>query len=88
MTFGYVTQRYTAEFVPVLAIGALAGVTDLAGRAPSVPVRRRHVAAAAVAALALWGVTANGAMGLVNARHTWRGAPLVRLVSIQRSVSG
>ncbi len=88
MTFGYIAPRYTAEFVPVLAMGALVGFGDLAWRIPHTSRRGRRVVIGAVGALALYGLAANVAIGLVNARQTWRGEPLEQLVSLQRAISG
>lgn len=87
MAFGYVAQRYTSEFIPVLAVGSVIGFGDLARRlyGRTLPVRR--AALGGVAALAFYGMVANVAVGLVDERQNWRGGRLEQLVAVRHRIS-
>lgn len=84
--YGYLANRYTNEFLPVLVVGSTIAFVDVArrlerrGRA----VRRASLAGAAV--LALFGAYANAAAGFAMARTTWKGERLAEYVSLQVSV--
>ena len=89
MGYGYLANRYTSEFVPVLAIGAAIGIVDVARR-----VERRSAVGSQVRSppqrhcSSLFGVFANTAVGLAAARMTWRGEQLVDYVAAQRKFAG
>ena len=87
IAFGYVAQRYTSEFIPVLAVGGAIGCTDIARRLNGRSLAVRRVALIGVAGLAGYGMVANVAVGLVNERHNWRGRPLEQLIGLQHEVS-
>lgn len=91
MAFGYIAPRYTAEFVPALAVGGVVGVADIGrrlGATPGTAARRtRRGVIAAVALLASYGMIANTATGLAMARRTARGDGLVEFVGLQERLS-
>jgi hypothetical protein len=82
--FGYVAPRYTSEFLPLLALGAVIGVVDVAGRSLRAPLRRGLLVG--MCALAAYGIVAHVAIGLVNSRLNWRGDRLADLVALQVAV--
>jgi hypothetical protein len=86
LAFGYVAQRYTSEFLPLLALGATIGFVDLASRLRSVTAHIRHAAVTAVCLLAAFGIVAHVSIGVVNARRYWRGDRLADLVGLQATV--
>ncbi len=87
IAFSHVAQRYTSEFIPVLTLGAVIGFVDIAKRLQPAGVVGKRAALTAVCALAVFGITAHGAIGLVNARVAWRGDRLSDLVGIQLAVA-
>ncbi|CAN5715520.1 hypothetical protein BH24ACT5_BH24ACT5_03680 [soil metagenome] len=90
MAFGYIAPRYLAEFLPVLVLGSFVGLADIARRVSRSSGVRPRVAVGVlvvVGALAAYGVVANSAIALVNARENWRGDRLETLVSWQERVS-
>jgi len=87
MAFGYIAQRYTSEFVPVLALASIVGFTDVARRLVGCRLAVRRAALGGVAGLAAYGMVANVAVGLVNARQDWRGDRLQALIALQHDVS-
>lgn len=86
VAFGHVAQRYTSEFLPLLAVGAVLGVVDLAGRLDGRRPVIRRLAGVAVCVLAAYGIVANAAIGSVNARQHWRGDRLTALVDLQAAL--
>ena len=83
MLYGYIAYRYTADFVPAMAIcGSVAVV--LIGRwlTPARPSVRR-LAIVAVTVGAVFGIVANGAAGITAASTTWRGERLERYLQLQ-----
>ena len=87
IAFGYVAQRYTSEFVPLLAIGGAIGFTDMARRMSGHSFAVRKAALAGISCLAAYGIVANVAIGLVNERQNWRGRPLEQLIGLQHEIS-
>ncbi|WP_116996070.1 hypothetical protein [Desertimonas flava] len=87
MAFGYIAPRYLAEFVPVLALGGVVAVNDLAERVTRWDVGRRRTALGAMAVLAAYGLVANTAPAAMNAQRAWRGDSLVEMVSWQERIS-
>ncbi len=86
IAFGHVAQRYTSEFIPLLALGATIGFVDIARRMWPAGLAVKRVALAAVCALAVFGIAAHAAIGLVSARQAWRGERLEDLVALQLAV--
>jgi hypothetical protein len=87
MGFGYIAPRYTSEFIPVLAVASVIGLADLARRMHGRSVAVRKVALGGVAAVAAYGMVANVAVGLVSERQGWRGGRLEQLVALQHGIS-
>lgn len=87
MVFGYIAQRYTSEFIPVLAVGSVIGFTDLARRLHGRTLLVRKAVLGGIAVLASYGMVANVAVGLVNERQSWRGDRLEQLIGIQHGIS-
>jgi len=86
IAFGYVAQRYTSEFLPVLAVGAAIGFTDLARRMGGRSLAVRKGALVGIAGLAVYGLLANVAIGLMNERQKGRGRPLEQLIGLQHEI--
>jgi hypothetical protein len=86
IAFGYVAQRYTSEFLPLLALGATLGFVDLASRLRSVSAHVRRAAITTVCILAAFGIVAHVSVGLVDARQAWRGDRLADLVGLQATI--
>jgi hypothetical protein len=84
--FGHVAQRYTSEFLPLLALGATIGCVDLARRLQPTRAVVTRAAVAAACALAAFGIVAHVAIGVVDARQQWRGDRLDELVGLQAAV--
>jgi hypothetical protein len=83
MLYGYIANRYTADFVPALVIcGALAVVT-LARRIERCRPSGRRTVVVFLAFSAAFGSFANGAAGVSIARSTWRGDRLESFLSIR-----
>ncbi len=87
IAFSHVAQRYTSEFLPVLTLGAIIGFVDIARRLQPAGVAVKRAAVTTVCALAVFGIAAHGAIGLVNARVAWRGDRLGDLVGVQLAVA-
>ncbi len=88
LDYGYVTHRYTSEFVPFLVLGAIVGCCDIARRLTALRARWRRVAVGVVAALAAFGLLANSATAYTAAQQTWGGDKLVQYVALQRALAG
>ena len=87
IAFAYVAQRYTSEFIPVLAFGGSVGLVDLARRCQGRSWNGRRLVAGGLLALAGYGAVANLAIAVVNERQNWRGRPLEQLIGLQETVS-
>jgi hypothetical protein len=87
IAFGHVAQRYTSEFIPLLALGAAIGFVDIARRLWPAGVAIKRVVLAAICVLAVFGIAAHAAIGLVSARQSWRGERLDDLVALQLAVA-
>lgn len=88
LDYGYLTYRYASDFVPVLALGAMIGGTDLARLLPRLRLRLRVPALAMLAALTAFSVLANILTGYSTAQQTWGGQELVQYVALQRTLGG
>ena len=87
MIYGYLVYRYTAEFVPILAIGSIVGLTALISSCAALARRRRIAVFGGIAAVALFGVVANMAAGL-SMQHISNPGPLLeRYVRMQMAFS-
>jgi hypothetical protein len=91
MAYGYVTYRYTSEFVPALVVGGsigLSGVWLLLDRAGGLARVARAGGVVAMVGLTVFSVAAQVATGSQVAAQTWRGDRLVGYLDLQRRVSG
>ena len=87
LIYGYIVYRYTSEFVPILAIGSIVGLTALVSSCAAWNRRRRMWVLTAVSSLALFGVVANMAAG-IGIQHVSNPGPLLeRYVRMQMRVS-
>lgn len=86
MAFGYIAPRYLADFIPALALGSFVGWADIARRLDRSSGTRARVVVGLVVGLAVYGIVANSALALVNARQNWRGDRLESLVSAQERI--
>lgn len=87
MAFGYIAPRYLAEFVPVLAIAGGIALCDLVARVSRFPLAGRRAALGGLVVLAVYGLVANTAPAVMNARRATRGDSLTQLVSWQARIS-
>jgi hypothetical protein len=87
LVYGYIAYRYVAELLPVLAIAATVGLVDL-GHLFMLrsPVDRRRFLGG-LAALTLFGVVANRAVGLTTAAYSNPGPQLDRYLGMQEAGS-
>lgn len=76
MIYGYIGYRYTSEFIPVLAIGSIVGMTHLVSVTVPWVRARRMLLLSAVSVLAAFGVVANMAAG-VSLQHMSNPGPLL-----------
>lgn len=91
MAYGYVSYRYTSEFVPALVLGGAIGlwtVADLLGRSLRWARTLRWLFLGVAASLTAFAILANTAVGFATAAQTYRGAPLERYVGLQQRISG
>ncbi len=76
MIYGYIGYRYTSEFIPILAIGSIVGVTQLVTVTAAWARPRRLLVLSVVTVLALFGAVANMAAG-VSLQHMSNPGPLL-----------
>ena len=86
MGYGYLANRYTSDFVPMLVVGGFVGlwvVVDL------VPRRRvlRGVVVAVLGLLCVFSILAQMATGSLVAAQTWGGDRLATYLSLQQRLS-
>lgn len=84
MAFSHITFRYTADFIPLLAVGSAVASADIARRLVGRTPRTRVGAAVAIAGLTVYGIAANVAVGITEARLAARGPTLVEYLRLQR----
>ena len=77
LAFSYITFRYTADFLPLLAIGSALALAKAGEHLTRATRRGRLLALGGVGALAAFGMTANFAVAIADARVTARGDTLV-----------
>jgi hypothetical protein len=87
IAFGHVAQRYTSEFLPVLAIAAAVGIVVLAERLHGVSGRAKRVVLTGICLVTAYGIVANTAIGVVNSRQNWRGDRLADFIGLQLGIS-
>lgn len=82
MMYGYLTMRYTSEFVPALVVGGAIGLWALV---PALTRKRRPMVAGAVvmALLVIWSIVAHMATGHTASVMTGRGPALKQYVTTQ-----
>jgi hypothetical protein len=88
MAYGYIAYRYTSEFVPVLAIGAMVTAHVSIGWLRRVRPRIRTGLLVVAAVLAAYSLVLHALVGHATAATTHRGAPLEGYLSRQLGVSG
>ncbi|MGI8760524.1 MAG: hypothetical protein ACR2LF_04335 [Jatrophihabitantaceae bacterium] len=89
MGYGYVTYRYTSEFLPFLVLGSAIGVSVL--NEALARRRRRHVVKVSVLSVVslatVFSIAANMATGAALAAQTWQGDKLTQFVALQQDLS-
>jgi hypothetical protein len=83
MLYGYIAYRYTADFVPAMAVCGSVAVVLIGRWLRRARPTGRHLAIAAVTVAAVFGGVANGAAAIAAARTTWRGERLERYLRLQ-----
>ena len=85
--YGYISERYLADFMPLLMLASVIGLIDLWRRADTQSRRLRGVVLTAVAGMALFGMAANVAVA-TTAERLASGQDQVRgYVQLQKSIS-
>ena len=87
LLWGYIADRYLADFLPFLALAAAVGVVDVWRRLEKRGRRARLGAAGAVAVLGLFGVAANVALSDTPAPTAWTSGQVERYISFQLRLS-
>ncbi|MBM6399489.1 hypothetical protein [Phycicoccus sonneratiae] len=86
LMYGYVANRYTSEFVPLLVVGSAVTAWALLPRLLRGSRRRAGAVLTALALLTAYSVLVHTATGLVASAVTGRGDRLVQLLSLQHRV--
>lgn len=86
LLWGYIADRYLADFVPLLVLGSVVGIVDLWRRADQRPRRTKVTLFAAVACLAVFGVVANVGAALESV-NSWTTPQALRFVEAQKALS-
>jgi hypothetical protein len=76
LTIAYIANRYLADFLPLLALCALAGLCLLRARWTAWAPGARRLAATALALLALFGIVVNVALAVVYQRQLRPSVPI------------
>ena len=87
MFYGYISYRYTSEFVPLLVVGSAVGVADVARRLGGRSLRLQGASFAALVVLAVFSVAANTAVAFTTSRTTSPGPRLRDYVIYQEKIS-
>lgn len=86
MIYGWIENRFTADFVPFLVIASTVGMVDIWRRLEHGARRLRFVLGAIVAVLGLYGIAAN--LGLASTpQATWSIDQTLHYVEAQKSIS-
>jgi hypothetical protein len=87
LLFGYIADRYLADFLPFLALASMIGLVDIWRRFDGEGRRARSIAVAVIAALGLFGIWVNiGAA--ITPTGLWTSAQAQAFVWQQRSLGG
>jgi hypothetical protein len=86
MIFGWILERFSADFVPLLALASMIGMVDIWHRLTGKRRRTRVIASVTFALLALFGFVSN--MGFaVTPDVNWTRTQLAHYVEFQQSIS-
>jgi hypothetical protein len=86
MLWGYIAERYLADFMPLLILASIVGIVDLWRRGDRKPRRMKATLFAAVAFLALFGLVANVGAAL-ESMNSWTTSQALRFVEAQKALS-
>ncbi len=86
LAYGYVANRYTSEFVPLLVVGSVLALWTVLPPLLRGPRRRGAVVLGVLAAVTAWSTAVQAVSGLWSSAIVGRGEPLVRLLSVQHRV--
>ena len=86
MIYGWIENRYIADFVPFLIIASAVGMVDVWRRLEHGRRMLRYILGALVAVLGLYGIAANVAMASTP-QNTWSTQQRLRFVETQQSIS-
>jgi hypothetical protein len=87
LLWGYIADRYLADFVPFMFLAATVGLVDVWRRLDGRRRGARRGAFAGVAALGLFGVVANVAVSTTPAPTAWTSKQVANYISFQDKVS-
>jgi hypothetical protein len=86
LVWGYIAERYLADFLPLLVVASAVGLVDIWRRINGRSPRFRWLTLTAIAALAAFSVVANVAAA-ITPEGPWTSAQVNRFVSIQHLVT-
>ncbi|GIL34591.1 hypothetical protein [Phycicoccus sp. DTK01] len=86
LAYGYVANRYTSEFVPLLVVGAVVALWTVLPPLLRRSRRRAGVVLGVLAAVTVWSTAVQAVSGVWSSATVGRGEPLVRLLSLQHRV--
>jgi hypothetical protein len=87
LLFGYIADRYLADFLPFLALASMIGLVDVWRRIDGMGRRVRSMAVVAIAALGIFGIWANVGAA-ITPTGLWTSAQADAFVSQQLSFGG
>ena len=87
LLWGYIADRYLADFVPLLVVAAAVGTVELWRRLESRRRRARRAAAGGLALLGAFGVVVNFAVSTTPAPTAWTETQVQSFVAFQAHVS-
>lgn len=88
MAYGYVANRYTSEFVPVLVMGGAVGMNAVAAQLQRRPRNLKLAAVSIMAILAAFSIGAQMATAVAITAQTTRGKELIDYIALQYKLSG
>jgi len=86
MIFGWIFERYVADFVPLLVLAAMIGLVDLWNRIDARSRTTRTLVIVVAAVLAWFGFWANMAFALTPS-NTWNSVQASNFINVQRTIS-
>ena len=86
LVFGYIYERYTADFMPLLILGSMIGMIEVWRRADRAPKRIRSLVLGLAGALAMFGLWANIGFALTPTVR-WNTTQASHYVTIQKALS-